>query len=102
MINQQRAREVLKWRLESEKEETLREESMVISQKAAEHHVAYKSKKAMESTMNWREVKMRRAQERYSRLKEDAKSSEPELNIVIKGEEAAGCPKPLAANQIFN
>ncbi|PIK51694.1 putative translation initiation factor IF-2, mitochondrial [Apostichopus japonicus] len=84
--SEQRAREVLKWRQEVEKEQTLEEESTIISKKAEEHQLAYRTKKAMERAMNWREVRVRRAQERYSRVKESFRSGDPELNIVIKGD----------------
>lgn len=84
--SEQRAREVLKWRMDTEKEEVMEEESVIVQKKAEEHKIQYKTNKEIEKKLNWREVKQKRAQERYSRTKENVKSGDPELNIVIKGD----------------
>ena len=65
----------------------LDDEAVIIHEKAAEHHRAYKERKQANSLLNWRTLRAQRAAERFARPKENVKSSDPELNLVVKGKQ---------------
>ncbi|XP_033629292.1 translation initiation factor IF-2, mitochondrial-like [Asterias rubens] len=84
--SEKRAKEVIRWREEVSDSKKLDDEAVIIHEKAAEHHRAYKERKQANSLLNWRTLRAQRAAERFARPKENVKSSDPELNLVVKGD----------------
>ncbi|XP_071961965.1 translation initiation factor IF-2, mitochondrial-like [Antedon mediterranea] len=84
--SEKRAREVIDWRTQNEKEERLKQDAVVIEKKAQEQHKAHTEKRKVNSLLTWKEIRMRKAAEQMKLGKENVKSDHPELNIVLKGD----------------
>ncbi|XP_022104820.1 translation initiation factor IF-2, mitochondrial-like [Acanthaster planci] len=84
--SEKRAKEVVRWREETAKSKKLEVESVIIRGRAAEHQRAYKERKQANSLLHWKVLRAQRAAERLARPKENIKSDNPEVNLVIKGD----------------
>ncbi|CAB3375148.1 Hypothetical predicted protein [Cloeon dipterum] len=76
------AQEVLKYRMDKQREEKLENAKEVIAQKAAEHHKVYRTTLEERRRLGW--YRVRRTGPREKESKET--DGHPELNIIVKGD----------------
>eukprot|EP00058_Branchiostoma_floridae_P027756 XP_002613247.1 hypothetical protein BRAFLDRAFT_118698 [Branchiostoma floridae] len=82
-----RAHEVVGWRLEQKKEQKLAEDQVEIDRKAKEHLEHYQAvREATKDLRRWQQKKAKYEEFKPTPGSEKAKSTEPELNIVIRGD----------------
>ncbi|XP_077189962.1 translation initiation factor IF-2, mitochondrial isoform X2 [Paroedura picta] len=88
--SEQRAREVIDWRIYAEKEEKIKKDLEIIEAKQKEHKDAYKKEREALTNMTWRERKnaLHKAKKHllHLRPKERVESDKNKLPIVIKGD----------------
>lgn len=56
-----------------------------MEKKAGEHRRTYEARREAHSKMHWREIRAEKVKARFFKEKESAPSSDPELNLIIKG-----------------
>ncbi|XP_066280409.1 translation initiation factor IF-2, mitochondrial-like [Branchiostoma lanceolatum] len=82
-----RAHEVVGWRQEQKKEQKLAEDQVEISRKMKEHEQQYQAvREATKDLRRWQQKKVKYEEFKPTPGSEKAKSTEPELNIVIRGD----------------